>query len=130
MARTDKFKRVEEFRRRTGRDPRTGRMQHKRSRKDRVVGGPGLVAAGLRVASVASSREDLKPAYQLLAEQFALIRRGSYAMCDGMVLLHIGVHVTMDEMSKWSPDRIGRFMRGIAQVTAAVQGTAKPQEPT
>ncbi len=42
---------------------------------------------------------------------------------EGAVQFHVSIRVNMQEMAGWSPDRIGAFFAGIAQVLAAKKGT-------
>ncbi len=42
---------------------------------------------------------------------------------EGAVQFHVSIKVSMQEMSGWTPDRIGAFFAGLAQVLAAKKGT-------
>jgi hypothetical protein len=47
----------------------------------------------------------------------------SFLTTEGAVQFHVSIRVSMQEMAGWTPDRIGAFFAGLAQVLAAKKGT-------
>ena len=69
-AATPFFKRIEEWRIKHGRDPKTGRRVRGRSKLQSPVDAVGLIVIALRQMALRTKREDLRPVYVELADMF------------------------------------------------------------
>lgn len=122
MTRTDRFTRLDQTRAALLRQRESTKRSRRTRRRSPANDDAALVAVGLKVASSKTDRADLAPEYERLADEFDTRRRQAKVFCAGMVSLHVSVSVPLSEMATWDPERIGRYMRGIAQVRAAISG--------
>ena len=71
MAVTEMFKRIEEYRRQTGRDPLTGYKKHVCAKQSDDA---WLIVVALRMAARHTTRNDLRPEYLRLAAEIQTLR--------------------------------------------------------
>lgn len=50
--------------------------------------------------------------------------------CDGMVVFHVDIRVSVADMAAWEPRRIYAFFEGIAKVRAAIAANEQKEERT